>query len=557
MNWGRLDPGAVERAVKLLIRRLHPTAQGVDGAGGDDGQDIRWESPEGLVIFEVKSHTDRLTSSRKRGITRSLAKAATHHPVRWCLILPLDPSPAEVAWFDALRAKFSNIELEWRGRDWLDAQFAAHQDLRRYVEGPDYDLLVRAGETGHERSALTGGVKDVLARHRTLAERVDELSPFWRMDVCATAEGTTITFREKYAGAAHADPITFTPVFQFPPDDPEAQRLHAALRQTIDFGTSAVDIPARFIERVDVEASEQTRKLFRFDDEEIIGDLHLTPVDDANGLPLVARLERLDADGRLLHGVEVTMTHRRYGHLGGSVFGTDASGVLRVEIRFTPDAEEGDPGNSFTLSLAPIAGRIPYAIRPALQLLAGCSAGEMLAFWVGPSSLETAPLTAAAVGEIDIQQLFEFVTALEELQAHNQDVFAIPDDPVAGEVRDLIDLAAALRRDRVRLRSSNLTVTVEPARLPDFLAAVPAEGALLVTHEDFGYEFAGHALAIGPAQLYAPKMHLDRRHELEAIGVNTDSTPATFAPFDGEGIYLSRQDASTGPADHLHPTVPS
>ncbi|GAA2287482.1 hypothetical protein GCM10010149_37340 [Nonomuraea roseoviolacea subsp. roseoviolacea] len=29
-----------ERAVKILIRRLHPTVQGMDGSGGDGGVDM-------------------------------------------------------------------------------------------------------------------------------------------------------------------------------------------------------------------------------------------------------------------------------------------------------------------------------------------------------------------------------------------------------------------------------------------------------------------------------------------------------------------------------------
>jgi hypothetical protein len=135
IRWQDLDPAKVERAVQALVRRLHPLASSIDGAGGDRGRDVIWHSPDGLVIFEIKSYTRRLTNSAKRKIATSLRNAAAHRPVRWCLIVPLNPSPAELTWFDELRRRYPDCALEWRGRDWLDAQFAEHEDLRRLVEG--------------------------------------------------------------------------------------------------------------------------------------------------------------------------------------------------------------------------------------------------------------------------------------------------------------------------------------------------------------------------------------------------------------------------------------
>lgn len=143
----------------------------MDGSGGDGGRDTFWRSPAGLVIFEVKSYTRRLTSSAKRQIRASLVTAAQHRPVRWCVIMPLDASPAEEAWFEQRRREHPDIELEWRGRDWLDEQFAAHEDLRRTVEGSDYALLQRARELGQEQAVLARGVPDLLDRYQVLSTR--------------------------------------------------------------------------------------------------------------------------------------------------------------------------------------------------------------------------------------------------------------------------------------------------------------------------------------------------------------------------------------------------
>ncbi|GGM22906.1 hypothetical protein ACFFX1_10845 [Dactylosporangium sucinum] len=94
IQWGRLDPATIERAIKALLLQLHPGARPIDGSGGDGGRDVRWDSPDGLVIFEIKSFAgERLSKGKRRQIEQSLTQAATHHPIRWVLVLPTRPHP--------------------------------------------------------------------------------------------------------------------------------------------------------------------------------------------------------------------------------------------------------------------------------------------------------------------------------------------------------------------------------------------------------------------------------------------------------------------------------
>lgn len=213
IRWQDLDPARVERAVKLLIRGLYPNAQAIDGSGGDDGRDIRWDASEGLVIFEVKSYAVRLTSKQKSDIRASLTKAARHVPVRWALILPLDPSPAEEQWFDRLRNEFADIRLQWYGRDWLDYQFAHDEALRRYVEGTDYALLQRAAELGQEQAALGRGVNDLVARLCALHARAQELSPNWGVDFTAAAGFTILRISARGSRGQRSYPIIWSTIF--------------------------------------------------------------------------------------------------------------------------------------------------------------------------------------------------------------------------------------------------------------------------------------------------------------------------------------------------------
>ena len=107
----------------MLLKRLHPSVQGVDGSGGDDGQDTRWDdSPVGLTIFEIKSFTSLLTPSQKRQAEKSLITARGKHSElkAWTMVLPKLPTPGELRWFDTLQNGAEGIQLTWLGRDWLD-----------------------------------------------------------------------------------------------------------------------------------------------------------------------------------------------------------------------------------------------------------------------------------------------------------------------------------------------------------------------------------------------------------------------------------------------------
>src|SRR6478752_8322136 len=119
IRWSEKDPTTVERAIQMLLRRQFPAAQAIDGSGGDDGQDVRWESPHGLVIFEVKSFTALLTTAQKRQILRSLSTAsAAQSPVRWVLIMPRRPTPGELRWFDqTVKPTTPRVAVEWWGQD--------------------------------------------------------------------------------------------------------------------------------------------------------------------------------------------------------------------------------------------------------------------------------------------------------------------------------------------------------------------------------------------------------------------------------------------------------
>jgi hypothetical protein len=145
VNWSdpRISPAVYEDMISVLISRIHRAAQRVDGSGGDGGRDVQLPLPAGLEIFELKSFTGRMNSTRRRQVEKSLRRAAEHNPKAWHLVVPINHSPSEIEWFRKATEKYS-FACDWLGLDWLDGHMATHPELRRYYIEGSSDEIVRA-----------------------------------------------------------------------------------------------------------------------------------------------------------------------------------------------------------------------------------------------------------------------------------------------------------------------------------------------------------------------------------------------------------------------------
>ena len=75
IRWHDFEPQGYEDIVSVLLSRLHPDAQGIDGKGGDGGRDVQIVSGQDSQItdaFELKSFTGRMTFGRRKQVERSL-----------------------------------------------------------------------------------------------------------------------------------------------------------------------------------------------------------------------------------------------------------------------------------------------------------------------------------------------------------------------------------------------------------------------------------------------------------------------------------------------------
>jgi hypothetical protein len=185
-------PAVSEALVTMLVLRLRPRAQEVDGTGGDGGRDLYEYTESGeLIHYEAKSFTGRMTSSRREQVRRSLISTARYQPDHWDLLVPISPNPAEMRWFEGLRHEFPFVR-NWRGLSWLNQQLAQHDDLIRYaLQGSADYILDRIAEARAERDLLIGGIPDLAERYRALQIRAQEISPNYAISASLDSSGET------------------------------------------------------------------------------------------------------------------------------------------------------------------------------------------------------------------------------------------------------------------------------------------------------------------------------------------------------------------------------
>lgn len=539
LDWDELDPARVERVAQMLLRDAFG-ATSIDGAGGDEAQDLRWDSPDGLVVFEVKSFKKRLASSQKAQVRRSLARAvALHSPARWVLVTRSNPTPGELAWLLSLAAVAPGVSLEWLGRDWLDGHIADREDLISYVEGPNYKLLRRAAQLQHEQAAAATGPQ-IARRLDDLLTLGDDISPYWRWDFITAGGTRTRVLSAKRPESERDDPISLTPVFSFPPGDPEADDISRQLGDVLRRGGD-VTVPGRYVTSFRVTAASQATQRLLGDEDQPVQALRIASEESNDRLPLLTRLSVADdeppaPDAPSLPSTPVSFTRRQTGTDGVTLTGADPSGTLLAELVLVGGPD--DATGRLSLTLASPAGRAAHDVLPVLRLLAAVGPGRSLRLTQGPASL--ARFTGSARWPDDLRPLGRLVTALDVIGTHTGRALLVPEEVDPETVRTVLDAAGALLGEKVRLPYSGLDATVRSGMLQDFISKVPDEGGALYAAHEISFSLAGQELVVTGLATWAPQLTLSNRDELKTLAVSAPDREhvARFVPIDDEGIYL-------------------
>jgi tetratricopeptide (TPR) repeat protein len=131
--WSDYSADQVEQLLAALLIRMIPTAQRIDGSGGDGGVDVQVPVDGGWHIYEIKRFAGRLTRTQQRQIEKSLHTAVSNQAdmVAWTLVVPVDFTPAELGWFTSDLQRLSPVPIMWMGRTTIETHLSEHRDLLR------------------------------------------------------------------------------------------------------------------------------------------------------------------------------------------------------------------------------------------------------------------------------------------------------------------------------------------------------------------------------------------------------------------------------------------
>lgn len=463
--WAELGSEKYEKMVAVLLSRLNPKCQRIDGSGGDGGRDVQIvddQSGEITHVFQLKSVTGRMDSVRKRQVKRSLDRVAALKLVRWTLIVPIDPTPDELEWFRELGNGVS-FPIRWCGLTWLDAKMSSYQEIPRYyLEGTDNEIVRLLRELNKEQ-AILADVPDAVDRLGKLHERLNEIDPHYRYELSTGPEAaevrppnvalavsfgqSRVDVYEKYAGAIKDKPIAI-----------DAKLLvgsgHEEVQHALDYGLG-VTIPAHLIGSVTVDAPSGLGGTFHGMEIEL-QSTGRTPKET-----VTLALDVLDGD-KLLSTCPVQITRQEGGQKGSIHHANDSSGWL--EMRLTANAVDREFEIEFWFSPRPA---LPSLLVPLCRWLSALHPPHELRIrW--PNGLE---MKSELAKNYTLRQLSSVVEALAYLQDSSSRYWAIQPSLIEEKGRLILEAANLLRGETLEFSWDSLSLDLRqwPLELRELL----------------------------------------------------------------------------------------
>jgi hypothetical protein len=520
IEWEQLSDKQYEDMVAVLLHHIYPASEHIDGSGGDGGRDVQIDTGQGLVAFELKSFTGRLTQTRRRQVKRSLTRAAQLSPLSWTLVVPINFTVGEIKWFDGLRETVT-FPIDRRGLTWLDGEFASRWFIARYFIDHLSDEVVRLAEVlNQEKAVLAGGAPDALERASRLAQQLNELDPYYRFEIGTDGSTSWIRVFPRYKGAERDRPIGGQFRLRFPDDD-EGRAAREAFERAIDFGTTA-KVTEPYLEVVSLDMPAKLGAAF-----EKVTSLELRPSAPSSE-PRTFLLSCVDPSGSTLAEVPVDLHITSHGRRGSVLEGTDVTGSLRV--RLTVDLV--DRKLSVTFSVDPTGAYYPHEMRTLARFLAA---------YVSPNSLTIRDANGDRLGGLTsvmgpafivpwMPQVLDDLALVQWASGMTRKVgpgFTLDDLQAIGLG------AALLRGGPVEVTWERLEYSLDPGVSADVRRAFLEGDAPLTyrSHEAFQVVVGGNAYPIGKGLLIEYVASLESiPDDWSEAGTIPDAAQLTFVP---------------------------
>ncbi|HEX5407430.1 MAG TPA: hypothetical protein VFX16_34585 [Pseudonocardiaceae bacterium] len=488
-----------EDMVAVLINRLNPTSQRIDGAGGDGGRDVQVSIPSGVVIYQLKNFTGRLgaAQNRRTQVKNSLAEAAKNDPTLWHLVVPIDPTPGELKWFEGLTAGYG-FECSWLGMTWLDGHMAAMPDIYRYyIEGASEETINLLREFNAEKAAFSQGLQDAVDRLRDISIRFNDASPHYAVDFSVSSDGSiAASLNQKYIGATNDAPIVLHGQMVFP--DTDEGRLHAeSVKASFDYGTTS-SVPAGLVSGLSISgplgiSGNLDGAGFR---------LQAARVD---GVPLELAIRVIDENGLTVGQIPLIDQDKTRGQRGAQVELADATGALKATLR----VDVLDRQSNLNLKFSQPADVLPGALLPVMQIVCRLRRENSMVILDRGNPLGP-PMEIGLDFIQNAEEVLDMTRKIDEIQRYAGVYFGLPTKLTGEDLDAIYEAHTLIGGATITGTWSRATLAATVGQLPSYPFSDLISGSVSLTvREEYFLQLQGREYPIGILQKNALSAHAD------------------------------------------------
>lgn len=474
IHWESYGGDYLEKVMAVFVAQDHPNVIRRTPASGDGGIDLMIPTADGYIAEQVKGFTGRLDDSRKRQIKDSW-RTLQQNPrvnrpiVEWHLVVPIDPTPDEQAWFETL-VRDAPYACEWRGEPQWNSFAAKHPHVVDYYFGGGRDRIVQRAKA--MMSTVTDpseplSALDVAASFDMLRSALSRDDPHYRYDFlttdhvlapeelppCALARSTsmsdggylTVCVVPKHLYAESDAPITGSYNVRILDEE-----MATKFEEHVKFGR-AMEFPDGTLSAT-ISAPGGLGGAF----ESGGGRIGPMIVQDA---PKDWRIGIRNPDRKMLVEVPLkTITHTR-GHGGAELVLGDASGTLEVTmlVEFEPE-----PTLNTRISGGGFGGKAVEAVLEVARFLAAAHPPNEIVWRPQYGARDIASDRIPAGLELMPAWLLRFYEDLAEIQQLADFPVTIPDDWTAEFIDELHTYVRLLRGEEVTSTWNDFRLELQP-----------------------------------------------------------------------------------------------
>lgn len=487
VEWSRLGGDQCENVLGVLLLRRHPRARRIRPSSGDRGVDVYVPTAEGWRVFQIKSYTGALNSTRKGHIKKSWASFTEFvendglNIAEWTLLRPENPTWEDEEWLadltagaswpctwggldhcEDLAADYPNVIDHYLrdGKDRLDAVVRQHLAAAGFARATDGDPVAPAAsdDTLRAVSDAINALDPHFYYDFAVQRRPDDQAAPWPPPVSVpprsglvasmmrSDDTRAVTFHicARFEQATEERPIPINFTVSAEPGTPE----HEAWVNFVDYGLAPRDALPTGNLTIDLPGELGTS--------EAAGRIRIGPTADAEQHSWTVRV--LDESGAPVASTDLVGPPPSWGlsRRGWSLDLHDPNRAISLTVRVDAHTDQG----WWALTNLPMAGNTPHRLRPGLEVAAAFHTPHSVEILlaggprvVGPMSLNLDPNPAFAVA-------LTLLDAVSAIQQFTHEPLALPAAEIAARQAPYWTLAAML------LSGAAVNVQAEPMECP-------------------------------------------------------------------------------------------